>query len=215
MREVRPTLYRAAEALDRTGGARDLADSIYADLYGLEERDGQRRSLLRYFHGRSSLATWLRAVLAQRHVDRVRRGRRLERLPEEGDPGELPAAQAPPPDPLGARCLAQLRGAFTATVDALPASDRLRLSSYYAQQLTLAETGRILGEHEATVSRRLARTRTVIRQSVERQLREAGLDDEQIADAFRSVAEDAGSLDLSDLLGKKSAVDRSLSREVP
>ena len=31
--EMRPPLYRAADALDRSGGARELADSLYADLY--------------------------------------------------------------------------------------------------------------------------------------------------------------------------------------
>ena len=45
---------------------------------GFAERDGERQSLFRYFHGRSSLATWLRAVLAQRVVDAVRVERRLE-----------------------------------------------------------------------------------------------------------------------------------------
>ncbi len=80
MREYRPVLYRSADAIDPGGGARELADSIYADLFGLQERDGERRSLFRYFHGRSSLATWLRAVLAQRLVDRVRSTRRLTPL---------------------------------------------------------------------------------------------------------------------------------------
>ena len=85
----------AADALDRSGGARELADSLYADLYGVEQRDGQRQSLLRYFHGRSSLATWLRAVLAQRHVDRVRVERRTEPLPEELLAKTAPTARDP------------------------------------------------------------------------------------------------------------------------
>ena len=63
--EYRAVLYRAADALDPSGGAREIADALYADLYGLQERDGERRSLLDYFQGRSSLATWLRAVLAR------------------------------------------------------------------------------------------------------------------------------------------------------
>ena len=83
MLEYRPVLYRSADAIDPGGGARELADSIYADLFGLQERDGERRSLFRYFHGRSSLATWLRAVLAQRYVDRVRSSRRLTPLDDE------------------------------------------------------------------------------------------------------------------------------------
>src|SRR5258708_11794853 len=66
IREHRPVLYRAADAIDPTGGARELADALYGDLYGLDERGTGRRSLFRYYHGRSSLATWLRAVLAPR-----------------------------------------------------------------------------------------------------------------------------------------------------
>ena len=76
IREYRPGLYRAADAIDPSGGSRDLADSLYGELFGLDVRDGERRSHFRYFHGRSSLSTWLRAVLSQRHVDRVRRARR-------------------------------------------------------------------------------------------------------------------------------------------
>src|SRR5262245_40720718 len=38
--EQRPTLYRAAESIDRTGGGRELADSLYAELYGLRHSDG-------------------------------------------------------------------------------------------------------------------------------------------------------------------------------
>src|ERR1700737_2330698 len=67
--EQRPVLYRAADALDPSGGAREVADSMYADLYGLQDGEGARRSLFRYFHGRSSLATWLRAVLSQRFIE--------------------------------------------------------------------------------------------------------------------------------------------------
>src|SRR6187397_2663635 len=55
--EMRPGLYRAADALDPSGGAREQADALYADLYGVDEKGGSKKSLLRYFHGRSSLAT--------------------------------------------------------------------------------------------------------------------------------------------------------------
>jgi hypothetical protein len=41
IREQRPTLYRTADALDPGGGARDLADGIYGELF--------ERSLFRYF----------------------------------------------------------------------------------------------------------------------------------------------------------------------
>ncbi len=93
--------------------------------------------------------------------------------------------------------------------------DRLRLGCYYAQELTLAETGRLLLEHEATVSRQLARTRRAIREDVERQLRaEAGMSEPQIAQCFHSVMEDPGPLDVREMLDvggerKESGPDRS------
>src|SRR5262249_12482141 len=79
----RPILYRSADALDPTGGARDLADAIYGELF--------ERSLFRYFQGRSSLATWLRAVLSQRYVDRLRGDRRTAALPEDESAAAIPA----------------------------------------------------------------------------------------------------------------------------
>lgn len=207
--EHRPILYRAADALDPAGGARELADSLYADLYGLREDAGERRSLFRYFHGRSSLATWLRAVLAQRHVDRLRAGKRIEPLSEEE--GVAPAASERDPD--RSALVPVVERALRVAVDALQPKDRLRLRSYYVSQLTLAEIGRITGEHEGTVSRHLARTRRVLRESMERHLREeARLTQEQIARGLELAVEDPGAMDLQQVLGadrKESARDRS------
>jgi RNA polymerase sigma-70 factor (ECF subfamily) len=200
VREQRPTLYRAADAIDPTGGARELADSLYGELFGLVERDGERRSLFEYFHGRSSLSTWLRAVLAQRHVDRVRHSRRFESLPAEDAPG---LAQ---PDHSGqlhaGRYLQLMRQAVTAAVARLAPKDRLRLAYYYAQDLTLAQIGRALKEHEATVSRNLARARREIRSDVEGQFRDQHhMNASQIEECFAAVVDDVGSLDVADLLG--------------
>ena len=211
IREHRPVLYRAADALDPAGRARELADSLYADLYGIRERDGERQSLFRYFHGRSSLATWLRAVLAQRHVDALRAGRRLEPLPDDDVAEVQAAAPTTPPDPDRVRYLALIQRALTVAISLLTDKDRLRLACYYTQELTLAETGRVLREHEATVSRQLAKTRKALRQRIERHLRdEHGLDDAQIGRCFASVAEDTGPLDLGGMLRKNSAPDRSI-----
>ena len=213
--EFRPVLYRSADAIDPSGGARELADSLYADLYGLGERDGQRRSLFAYYHGRSRLATWLRAVLAQRHVDRIRAQRRVDPLPDE-DAGEGHASPAAPPDPDRPRLVALIKDALAAVLSRLGARDRLRLSLYYAQQLTLAEVGRVTGEHEATVSRQLTRTRRAIRDDLERQLRdEARLSDAEITQGFAYAMDDAGPIDLGEILDdtderKKSAAPRSI-----
>ena len=192
--EMRPALYRAADALDPSGAARDLADSLYADLYGVDGRGGSRQSLFRYFHGRSSLITWLRAVLAQRYVDRVRMERRTEPLPEE-----LPGSARPPADSDCVRLGEMLRSALRITVATLEPRDRLRLSCYYAQQLTLAQTGSLLKEHEATTSRQLARTRKIVREGVERELGARGLNDVQIARCFECVTEDVGAMAIEEI----------------
>jgi RNA polymerase sigma-70 factor, ECF subfamily len=216
MRGHRTLLYRAADALDPGGGAREIADSLYAELYGLHRRDGERRTLFRYFHGRSSLATWLRSVLAQRWVDHVRARRHSEPLPDEHSTARLQARPAADPD--RSRYVAAMDRALAAALDGLPSRDRLRLGCYYVQQLTLAETGRMLGEHEATVSRQLARTRRVIRRATERALSEAGLSGPEIDRCLASIVEDAGPLDLDRMLAsfdppvprKMAAPDRSI-----
>ena len=206
--DYRPVLYRAAQALDPGGGARDLADGLYAELYGIHDRGGPRRSLLASFQGRSSLAAWLRAVLAQRHVDRLRAERRLEPLPDGDDDPRRPAGNDPrasdgraAPDPDRRRWVALVRRALGVAIASLSDRDRLRLGCYYVQELTLADTGRLLVEHEATVSRQLARTRRAIREDVERQLREeARLTADQMAECFASAAGDPGPIDLAEVL---------------
>jgi RNA polymerase sigma-70 factor (ECF subfamily) len=207
VREYRPILYRSADAIDPGGGARELADSLYADLYGIDQREGGCASLFRYFHGRSTLATWLRAVLAQRHVDRLRAGRRLDPLTAEDEPAVNPNN----PDPERTRYLALMQRAMTLAIAALATRDRLRLDCYYAQHMTLAQIGRLVGEHEATVSRQLARTRRAIRQYTESFLAAEGLSGEHITRCFESVLEDAGSIDLGRMLDRKeSASNRSI-----
>ena len=199
--EYRPALYRAADALAPSGGARDLADALYADLFGLRTSEGARRSLFHYFHGRSRLTTWLRAVLSQRHIDRIRSARRTEVLPD--DEGAAPvAADTRPPDPERPRHLAAMQDALATALAALAARDRLRLTCYYLQRLTLAEIGRALGEHEATVSRHLTRTRQLIRDAVERCLAERhGFDAAATTECIQSMVSDTGPLDLEALLG--------------
>ncbi len=207
--EYRPVLYRAADALQPGGGAREIADAIYADLFGLQERDGDRRSLFRYFHGRSRLGTWLRAVLAQRHVDLIRSNRRLTPIAAD-DAGSPVLVSAAAPDPDRPRYLALVKVALLRAVSCLPDRDRLRLGCYYRQDLTLAQTGKLLGEHEATVSRQLARSRKVIRQEVEQYLRvEQGFNDAEIARCFECTVDDPGPLDLAELIRKESEPERS------
>jgi RNA polymerase sigma-70 factor (ECF subfamily) len=217
----RPYLRAAAAAVLRCSSASpeacDLADSLFAELYGLADGARRERSLFRYFHGRSSLKTWLRAVLAQRHIDAIRAGRRFESLDDDDAKPANKIAKAvsvQPSDPHRERYVSLFVRALQSALAALDPRDEQRLRLYYAQQQTLAEIGRQLSEHESSVSRNLDRIRLALRRAVEETLRngrpavngftaEAGLSDAQISLCFEYASADA-SFDLDKLLQRPS-----------
>ena len=216
VREFRPGMYRAADAIDASGGARDIAEALYAELFGLRQRDGIRQSVFRYFHGRSSLPTWLRSLIAQRHVDRHRDTRRFEPLPGDSSAASI-ASTTRAKHPDRTRFVAAMRAVLSVAIAALVPRDRLRLACYYAQGMTLAQIGKLTGEHEATVSRQLARTRRAIREAVERRLKsDHRFSPAEIDECFESIVDDAGNLDLGDWLDasrKNAPTDRSMSED--
>ena len=212
-----------------SAAACELADSLFAELYGLTDGARRERSLFRYFHGRSSLKTWLRAVLAQRHIDAIRAGRRFESL--EDDESNSHAPQNPArvsvqaADPHRERYVTLFVRALQTALAALDPRDEQRLRLYYAKEQTLAEIGKELGEHESSVSRNLDRIRLALRRAVEETLRngcpaangsaaEAGLSDAQIALCFEYAFADA-SFDLENLLQRRSRQSPSAGRPDP
>ena len=95
------------------------------------------------------------------------------------------------PDPDRARLLAALERSLNEALNALSPDDRLRLSYYYVQNLTLAQTAALIGEHESSASRNLARARTAIRDRVTRTLRrEYHFSDDQIGQCFEYATGD-------------------------
>src|SRR6266704_908775 len=213
----RQYLYSAAAAITRRSSsdpyAREFADSLYATLYGRETTIG-RVSLFNHFHGRSKLSTWLRAVLAQRYIDILRQEKRLEGLPDDESLEKvLPPKQKgdwEPADPHRSRYLHLLASALKQAISSLDPLDRARLISYYLQDLTLAEIGKALNEHEATASRKLERIRRELKDKVvvvlksgrateNGQASQPGLDDAQIQLCFE-YATQAWPFDFSHLL---------------
>ena len=216
--EYRGYLHAAAGAILRRPpddpASAELADSLFAELYGVSGSRTGGRSLFRYFYGRSSLKTWLRAVLAQRHIDAIRAGRKFDSLDETGDGGQARQGAAlsispPAADPHRETYLQRFRAALSLALDELDPRDRSRLQLYYVYDRTLEEIGREIGEHESSVSRNLQRIRKELRTTVEGLLRAgkaaanggpaiSGMDDAQIVLCFQYAAEDAA-IDLDQL----------------
>lgn len=161
----REKLYDIARGITKEdSSARDLADSLYADLYGTSEKDGRRVSRLNFYMGRGSLEGWLRTVLAQEFVNRYRKTKRLVSLEEQAEEGvqfsASPSSQ--PSSPLDSRLGASLDEAL----GLLSGEDRLVLASYYLDDRTLTEIGRMVGVHESTISRRLEKLLKGLRKQV-------------------------------------------------
>jgi RNA polymerase sigma-70 factor (ECF subfamily) len=161
--------------------ARELADSLYGDLYGTATRDGQRISKLASYTGRGSLEGWLRTVMAQEYVNRYRRQRRLVSLDEESEEGMQFAAADPAPagtiDP-------RVEAATDEVLAALSAEDRFMLASYYLDGRVLADIARALGVHESTVSRKLDKIAKSLRKRILAALGRGGMSRRQAEEAL-------------------------------
>src|SRR5262249_54243178 len=125
----RVRLYEIATQIARESSAgRELADSLYADLYGTTVRDGERISKLNFYTGRGSLEGWLRTVLAQEFVNRYRKQRRLVSLEEEEEEGaQFAAAKVEPPT----RADPRIEAATDEAISELSPEDRFVLAAYY------------------------------------------------------------------------------------
>lgn len=178
----RARLYEIAGYIAKeSSAARDLADCLYADLYGTGLREGQRVSKLNSYTGRGSLEGWLRTVMAQEYVNRYRRQRRLVSLDEESEEGvQFPAAEPEPPPAVDAR----LEAATDEALAALPAEDRFVLASYYLDQRTLAEIARMLRVHESTISRKLDKLAKLLRKNILASLSRRGMSRRQAQEAL-------------------------------
>ena len=170
LNRYRSLLTQAAIAITgSTTVGQELADSLYAELYGLRERDGQRRSPLASYSGRGSLLGWLRTTLAQRHVDYHRRTRREAPLDDVDPPAEQASSLPAPAE------LSRLKQAVCLCLRSLPAEDRFILAAYFLDRQSLLQISRMIRVHEATVSRRLKRLVADLRKQLMHHLQSGGL----------------------------------------
>jgi len=201
----REKLYDAARAIaQEESQARELADSLYADLFGMSKDGAPRVSKLSYYTGRGSLEGWLRTVLAQEYVNRYRSQRRLVSLEEQTEAGAQFRAPASDPAPaLDTR----LETATDEALQALPAEDRFLLASYFLDGRTLAETARILGVHESTISRRVEKITATLRKQIVAGLMRRGMNRAQAVEALDADVRDL-SLDVAARLREGIAQDK-------
>jgi RNA polymerase sigma-70 factor, ECF subfamily len=198
----REKLYQSALRIAREdSAARDLADTLYAELYGTTTRGGERISKLASFTGRGSLEGWLRTVLAQEFVNRYRRTRRLVSLDEEGEEGSqfaAPETEAlPSPD-------SRLESATNGALASLSNEERTVLALYFLDGRTLAEIACMLGVHESTISRKVGKLAKSLRKRILANMMQQGM--------ARRQAEEALQVDVRDL---RLDIRRSLAQEPP
>jgi RNA polymerase sigma-70 factor (ECF subfamily) len=186
----REILYSAAYAITKQDAAgRELADSLYAELFGVSAREGQRQSKLASYTGRGSLAGWLRSVLAQRYVDEYRKTRRLVSIEDQDT--ELLAAMPETSSIDGDLHRKVLAESIGAVLSQLAAEDRFVLHAYHLDGRNLADIARLLGVHESTISRRLKRLGKSLRKQILKHLQASGLS--------LGAAEEALSSDVRDI----------------
>ena len=190
MLRFREKLYDVARQITREDSSgRELADCVYADLYGTKLRDGERVSKLASYSGRGSLDGWLRTVLAQEFVNTYRKQRRLVSLDEESEEGAQFAAPEPETVPQADPTLAR---ATDEVLRALSAEERFVLSSYFLEDRTLAEIARALSVHESTISRKVEKLTKQLRKQILKNLLKLGLSRRQAEEALTADVRDLG-----------------------
>jgi RNA polymerase sigma-70 factor (ECF subfamily) len=202
MSRFREKLYDVARQITREDSlGRELADSLYAELYGTRTREGDRVSKLASYSGRGSLDGWLRTVLAQEYINTYRKQRRLVSLDEESEEGIQYAAPnaepAPAADPL-------LKRATHDALRALEAEERFVLASYFLDGRTLAEIARSLSVHESTISRKVEKLTKNLRKQITKNLVGYGMSRRQAEEALDADVRDMA-LDLRSSLAQDSA----------
>ena len=184
MARYREPLFTSAYKIagDESRG-RELADSLYAELYGVSAEGSQRKSKLLYYHGRGSPEGWLRTVLAQEYVDRFRKTRRETSLDEQVEAGRQFAAS----NTNGAAHDSRVDTATSQALAELPPEDRLVMAAYFIDGRSLAEIAELLNVHESTISRRVQKILKALRGTIEKRLSQAGWSARQIQETLDSL----------------------------
>lgn len=184
LNRYRNTLYESAYKIASVESeARLVADSLYAELYGVDAKGQQRTSKLLYYQGRGSLQGWLRVVVAQEYINRYRSTRRetsLECAVEGGAQFAASEQEHAVSDP-------RVEEAAATELAALDTNERFLLAAYYLDRRTLAEIAKLQGVHESTISRKLERITSNVRKRIRKRLLQSGMTPRQADEAMEDI----------------------------
>jgi RNA polymerase sigma-70 factor (ECF subfamily) len=169
MRRYNRRLYRVARSILRDDAeAEDALQEAYIQAY----------RALPAFRGDSSLATWLTRIVMNAALMRRRSSGRMAEVIELGaeplldglaamrEPGRADASD----QPEQAFQRTQARGLIEAKIDGLPEVFRTVFILRVVEELSVEETGKVLGIPEATVRSRYFRARGMLREALAREL---------------------------------------------
>lgn len=211
--EYRHSMQGAARSLTRDEAeAEDLIQFVFGELYGIRMDGDRRLSKLSHYSGRGSLGGWLRAVIYQAFIDRKRQTSRFEQVEEVEDfdrlanasaaqfNGALSAPMVQPDEIEDSRLRRATEQALAQAFEEADSRDRLLLNYYYFDDLTLREIGLLMGVHEATISRWLARAQREVKHRTEEILQQSyGMRRAEIAECLQIAARTE--LDVRKLVG--------------
>lgn len=159
-------LYRVARAILRDDAE---AEDVVQDTYvrALQNLEG--------FRGEAAIATWLSRIAANEALQRLRRRRPMAPLdeldaPHGGNVIMLPTSVVPAGTPEAAAAREQVRGMLERAVAGLPDAYRAVFLLRDVEQMSVQETGDLLGIKPETVKTRLHRARALVRSSLQGQL---------------------------------------------
>jgi RNA polymerase sigma-70 factor (ECF subfamily) len=164
MRRYNRRLFRVARSMLRNDAdAEDALQDAYLCAY--QSLDG--------FRGDASLATWLSRVVSNQCLTRMRRQARRDNIipmvsapPDEQEDAAMPSDPAEAPDQALVR--AELRAVLERKLDELPQAFRTVFVLRCVEELSVEETAQCLGIPEATVRTRHFRARSMLRESLAR-----------------------------------------------
>lgn len=222
-RDYRSYLISVARTMTQDAGAAEqLADSTFAELYGLRESGGARVSKFSFYSGRGSLRGWLRAVVFQLSADHHRQSSRLVQTDEPEDMDRIAHAVDKPErktstelDYVRERYRDGVAASLRRAIGELEPRERLLLAYYYYDEMTLREIGKLFNVHEATISRWLTKVQKRVRKLVEKALaRDHRFNRREVAEAIELAAEQMD-LTVGDYLLESVSADRERGRPAP